>query len=199
MIAHKRPHGACHSVARTHADHFLDHAQRHRAARIEHILHAAHGPPEEEIIREPVEAFGQSHKPGIALAGAGAGGIGIERFAHLGHIRDQIERGAIGEETAPLRIERHQIDRVGQIPAGFGEDAFEHRRNREDCRAHVEAEALLRQDGCLAPHPGVGIAERDGIAARRQRAGCGQATQTATDDHHPVLITNHVHLPSSAA
>ena len=199
FVRHEGPHGTGHGVARPHPHDLLQERELQAAAGVEHVFHAPDASPEEEFVREPVEPLRQRHESGVALSGAGAGGVGVERGLHLSDVGDQIERRAVGEKTPPLRIERDEIEGCFQLAARLGEDSLEHAGNRQDRRPHVEPETLLSEHRSLAADPGIFFAERDRIAASRERAGSRQAAEAAADHDHPVLFIclDHCCVPTT--
>ena len=92
-----------------------------------------------------------------------------------GAIGVQVERRAVVEERPPLRVERDQIQLVGQLAAGLGEDPLQHRRHQQDRRPHVEAVAVDLEHRGLAAEPVVLLEDDDLVAPRGQRAGRRQA------------------------
>ena len=95
---------------------------------------------------------------------------------------DEIQHRAVLEEAAPLRIEPDQFEIIFHAPAGFGENAPQHGRNRDDGRARVEAEARALDGGGLAAQPFVALEEDDLVAARGERAGGRESAESAADD-----------------
>ena len=63
----------------------------------------------------------------------------------------QVDLRAVVEEAAPLRIEPHEIEIIGEVAPGFREDALQHPRHGQDRRAHVEAEAASWRTAALPP------------------------------------------------
>ena len=105
----------------------------------------------------------------------------------------QIERGAVGEEAPPLRIEWHKIERRLEITPRLSPDPPQHAGDRQDGRPHVEAVARLGEHRRLAPHPVILVAERDGIAAGSKCAGCRQAAEPSPDYHHSLVFFAPLH------
>ena len=122
-----------------------------------------------------------AHADEVAVAGAVAGREALDGFGHRRHVFLQVEHGAVVEEAAPLRVEPAQVEVVVHVPPGFLEDALQHGRDGQDGRPHVEAEAVLFQHRRLAAEPGVLVEQDHLVAARRQRAGRGQAAQPGAD------------------
>ena len=58
----------------------------------------------------------------------------------------EVEHRAVVEEAAPLRVEPDEVEVILQVAPGLGEDAAQDRRDREDRRPHVEAEAVAFED-----------------------------------------------------
>ena len=53
----------------------------------------------------------------------------VHGFGHGAHVLQQVDAAAVVEEAAPLRIETHQLDMVGQPLAGLGEDPLQDARH----------------------------------------------------------------------
>jgi hypothetical protein len=116
-----------------------------------------------------VEALRVFDEPGIAICRF-LSGVSRERRAHLRNVGHEVERRAVIEERAPLRIERHEIERFVHVASGFSEDARQDRRKRQDRRAHVEPETILLEHGGLASQPCVLLEDDDGVASRGKGA-----------------------------
>src|SRR5438105_3143651 len=76
-----------------------------------------------------VPALRMTHEPAIACAGPWS--EVVECRSHPFWIGQQIKPGAIGKETAPLGIERHQIEIIREFASRFAENAVECARLRE--------------------------------------------------------------------
>ena len=153
-------------------------------ARHERVTQAANRPPEEEAIRDTMQLGRLLHEPPVARAGPR--GKNIEVVAHLADVGPQVEGRTVGEERAPLRVESNERHVVVEFAAGLGEDPRQDRRQSEDCRAHVEAEAVGFEDRGLAPEPVVGLEKHNIVTARRQDARRRQTAQTSANDSDPA-------------
>ena len=111
--------------------------------------------------------------PGAKASSVCAIAVGILR---------EVERRAVVEEAAPLRIEPHEVEVILHARAGLGEDAAQHGRDGDDGRPHVEAEAVAGELRGLAAEPFVALEEDDLAPARGEHAGCGEAGESAADD-----------------
>ena len=103
---------------------------------------------------------------------------------------------AVVEEAAPLRIEPHEIEIIGEVASGLGEDAFQHPRHGQDRRAHVEAEARFVENRRLAAEPGILVVKRDPMAARRRDAGRRQSAQVLRRRPQPNSLERSRHPPA---
>ena len=121
-------------------------------------------------------ALGQPHSPGRTGRAPG----------HAFGTRVEVERRAVVEERTPLRVERNQIELVGQIAAGLGEDSLEHRRHQEDRRPHVEPVAFDLEHGRLAAQPSFFSNSTTSYTRCGQRASGGQAAETPADHADPA-------------
>ena len=101
---------------------------------------------------------------------------------HRVGILREIEHRAVLEEAAPLRIEPDEFEIILHARAGLGENAPQHRWNRDDGRAHVEAETVAAKLRGLAAEPVVALEEDDAVAARGEHAGRGKSAEAAADD-----------------
>ena len=77
---------------------------------------------------------------------------------------------------------RTSVQVVVEAPACLGEDAGQDRRQREDRRPHIEAEAVRFEDCCLASEPVIPFEENDVVTARRQGTRRRQSAQTSAND-----------------
>jgi hypothetical protein len=94
----------------------------------------------------------------------------------------EVQHRAILEEAAPLRIEPHHVEVILHPAARLGEDAAQHGGNRDDGRAHVEAEAGAFELRSFAAEPLVALEQDNLVAARGECAGRGEAGKAAADD-----------------
>ena len=118
----------------------------------------------------------------VARSGVRVWSEAIERLRHFVRVLRKIENCAVVEETAPLRIEAHELEIIFQARARFAKDAAENGRDRDDGRSHVETEAVAAKLGRFAAEPIVAFEKDDFVSARRQHAGCGKPAETAADD-----------------
>ncbi len=81
-----------------------------------------------------------------------------------------------------MRIEPAQVEIVGHVAPGLGEDPLEHPRHGQDRRPHVEPVAAILMQRRLAAEPVVALHERDLVAARGQGACRRQAAEARADD-----------------
>ena len=144
-----------------------------------------------EIGRELLEAP-------VAVAGAPSRREPVHGLGHGFDVLAEVDPRAVVEEAAPLRIEPPQVQVVGQLPPGLGEDALEHARNREDGRPHVEAEALLVQQGGFSADPAVLVEQRGLVAAGGKHAGGGEAAEPAADNRYRLSVGHGAALIGSA-
>ena len=135
----------------------------------------------------------------VALAGALAGREAVHGLGHRADVLLQVDLRAVVEEAAPLRIEPHEVEIVGEVASGLREDALQHARHGEDRRPHVEAEAVFVQHRRLAAEPGVLVVKRDLMAARGRDAGGRQAAQSSADDCNRSTLSAHDVLPQDTS
>ena len=128
----------------------------------------------------------------VAVAGVLAGSEAVHGLSHGLDILLQVDPRAVVEEAAPLRIEPHEVEIIGEVAAGFREDALQHPRHGEDRRAHVEAEAVLVQNRRLAADPGILVVEGDLVSAGRRDTGRRQSAQSSADDRNRSPLSVHV-------
>ena len=103
----------------------------------------------------------RSRKRSIARRASPPGAKESSCSRHPSAIGVQVERRAVLEERAPLRIERDQFQLVVEVAAGLGEDPLQDRGHQQDRRPHVEAIAVDLEHGGLAPEPVVLLEEHD--------------------------------------
>ena len=113
---------------------------------------------------------------------AGARGESVEADTHLVDVGPQVERRAVGEERSPLRVDPDQLKIVVQAPASFGENAGQHRRQSQNGRPHVEAEAIHFEDCRLAPEPVASSRRGQHSNRARQRTRRRQPAQASAND-----------------
>ena len=120
----------------------------------------------------------------------------LELPLHGSDVFPQVERRAVLEEAAPLRIEADQIELVLEPPAGFAEDARENARHGQDRRPHVEPKSCLLEHRRFAAQPVVLLEQDDLVAARGEGAGGGEPPETAADDADGQILCHHEALAS---
>ena len=181
-VGRERAHGACDRAAHAHREHVAEHLRIERRLPLEHVAQAADRLVEKVALRDAIQSRAVVDELAIARAGIRAGREGVERLSHRVWILREVEHRAVVEETAPLRVEPHKLEVILQARAGLAEDAAQHRRNRDDGRPHVEAEAVAAELRGLAAEPVVALEDRDFAPARGEHAGCGKAGESAADD-----------------
>ena len=90
----------------------------------------------------------------------------IERGGHSRRVRVQVERRAVGEERAPLRVERNQLELILQVPPRLREDPPRTDGMRRMVGPMSKRKPALREHGGLAAEPRVLLEENDVVAAR---------------------------------
>ncbi len=165
-----------------HREDIAEHLRIERRLPLEHVADAADRFVEKVPLRNAVQPRAVVDEFAVAPAGIRARGKGIERSCHRLGVLREIEHRAVVEEAAPLRIEPHEFEVVLEPRARLGEDAAEHRRDRDDRRPHVEAEAFLVELRGLAAEPVVAFEKRDLPPARREHTCRGKSRESAADD-----------------
>ena len=159
--------GSGHGLTHAHLQHIAQHLDVEDAAHIERVLDRTNGLPEEELIADGMQLTRQRHQ--LLVSAAHAGKACLQAGGHRRLIIQQINRRAIVEEAAPLRVQPHHVDVVVQVLACLRKDLAQHRRLNQDRRPHIEPEALFAQLRCLTAQPGVLLKDLHLMPACRQR------------------------------
>ncbi len=120
--------------------------------------------------------------------------VGPDRFQLRGHVARvvaQVDRLAVLEKAAPLRVQPHHGNVVFEAFAGFFKHAAQHGGLDQDGRAHVEAEALLVELCRLAAEPRVLLKHGNLVPAGGECACGGKPGESASYDsylHCVVLL-----------
>ena len=186
-IRRERAHRSRDAAPHAHGKHVAEHLGIEGGFEIEHVAQATNGLVEEETLRDVVQPLAELEEVEVTLAGIFAGRKTLEFSAHLFRLLLQVQHRAILKEAAPLRVEPDHVEVILHATTGLGEDAAQHRRNRHNGRAHVEAEAVALELRSLATEPFVSFEEDDLVAASGERAGGGESAESATDDADAML------------
>ena len=98
-------------------EHVAEDRQREADLRVDHVADAADRLPEEVAVGDAVQPLGEGEEVAIAVAGSTAGGERSSVAAMSSTFCDEVERRAVGEEAAPLRVEADQVEVVLQVAA----------------------------------------------------------------------------------
>ena len=166
-VGHMRAHRRRHRPPRVQGEEVEQQRRFEGGLDVEHVTQTANRAPEEEAIRDAMQPGGVFHETPITCAGPR--GESVETGTHLVDVGPQVEGRAVGEERAPLRVDSDQLQVVVEPPARLGEDAGQDRRQSENGRPHVEAEALLAsRTAALPPSQGFFSKRTTVVTARGQ-------------------------------
>ena len=184
----RRPHAQ--------AQHIRERGGGEVAPEIDGIAQALDRLPEEEALRHFVQTLRDLEEGRIALGDATAWCERLEFRPHSTDIFPEVERGAVREEAAPLRIEADELELVLEPPVRFAEDACEDARHGQDRRPHVEPKTTLFEHRRFAAEPLVFLEQDDFMAARGEGAGSREPTEAAADDADGQVLCHHEALAS---
>jgi hypothetical protein len=168
------------------------------ALEIDGVAQAVDRLPEVEAFGHLVQPLGDLEESSVSIGDAVARRERLELPPHAARIFLEVERRAVLEEAAPLRIKADEIELFLEPPVRFAEDAGEHPWHGQDRRSHVETETTFFEHGRFAAEPPVLLEQNHLVPARGQRARGSKPAQAAADDADAWVPRHHEALARGA-